>query len=124
MPRKTATTSAELESLKGKAYTAASRALREAHRQEFNEHLAQAYAEVGIEWKPRLSEEEKAAAQLEELLEKYPHLAKKVEPDTALASVIADFAVENAQIAAEVAEDEGAETIDDDVEDFERNDFA
>lgn len=68
-----------------KAYTSATQQLRDNHRDEFND-LYQKYAEEqGVEWKPRLTPEQKAEAEYDRLLEQYPHLRERgaVEDDGA-----------------------------------------
>lgn len=60
------------------AYTAATARVREAHRDEFNRYQQEELATRGIEWSPRLTDEEKALASMQETLRKYPNLASQV----------------------------------------------
>lgn len=60
-----------------KAYGAATTRLREAHRDEFNRYQTEEAKKLGVEWKPRPSKSEQAAAQLEALLESNPELIDK-----------------------------------------------
>jgi hypothetical protein len=57
-----------------KAYTAATQELREAHRDEFNDLYSKHAADQGVEWKPRLTPEQKAEQEFERLLQDFPHL--------------------------------------------------
>lgn len=61
-----------------KAYGTATQRLRENHRDEFNEAYSKAAKELGVEWTPRLTDEEKAEQQFNELLAAYPNLAEKI----------------------------------------------
>jgi hypothetical protein len=64
----------------GIAYSRASRDLRDAHRDEFN-NLYQRWArELGIDWEPRLSKEDAALNQIQKLLAEFPELASKIQP--------------------------------------------
>jgi hypothetical protein len=70
------------EQLKGKAWTAASRELRNAHHAEWLERLEAQYRKLGLTWTPRPTAEERARAQLDELLAQHPalidHVAERV----------------------------------------------
>lgn len=57
-----------------KAYTSATQQLRDNHRDEFNDLYSKYAEEQGVEWKPRLTPEQKAEAEYDRLLEQYPHL--------------------------------------------------
>jgi hypothetical protein len=65
---------AERERLLSQAYNVASQTLREENRDRFNELYASEAASRGVEWTPRLSPEEKAAQQMEQLLLEFPSL--------------------------------------------------
>lgn len=56
------------------AYTAAQKTLRETYRTEYNALVAKEMAARGVEWKPKPTEAEKAAAQVEKILRDYPDL--------------------------------------------------
>lgn len=71
-------TSEERDRRLGKAYTAATQALRAAHRDEFNALYSQHAEEQGVEWKPRLSAEQKAEQEFDALVSAYPHLLERV----------------------------------------------
>ena len=53
--------------------TAASR-LREAHREEYDQYLAEEMAAQGIDWKPKPTPEQKAKSELERIYAEFPHL--------------------------------------------------
>jgi hypothetical protein len=67
--------------LKREAYGAATTRLRERHRDDFNTLLVEENASRGIDWKPKPTEEQKAAEQFAQLLQQYPHLADKITYD-------------------------------------------
>jgi hypothetical protein len=69
---------AERDKQMSAAYTAASKTLRENHRDEFNQLYAKEAKARGYDWKPRLSEAEKAEQQMRELLAKHPELKDKI----------------------------------------------
>jgi hypothetical protein len=58
----------------------ADKRLRAAHSEEWNRYMTEEAKSQGIEWTPRLTDEEKARKQYEDLLAKYPHLAQRDEP--------------------------------------------
>lgn len=60
------------------AYGAATKRLREAHRDEFNEYQKEEAKKLGIDWSPKPTAEEKARAQFQELLAQHPGLASEV----------------------------------------------
>jgi len=60
------------------AYGQATQDLRTNHRDEFNELYAARAKELGVDWQPRMTPEQKAEAQFDELLEAYPHLRERV----------------------------------------------
>lgn len=62
------------EQKRGKAYNNATNTLRDAHRQEFNTLMVAEAKALGIEWKPRLTEEEKAAEKIKSLLAEHPEI--------------------------------------------------
>lgn len=59
---------------RAKAYNRAQTRLREAHADEWQTILGEEYEAVGIEYKPRLSPEQKAKVQIEALLAEFPSL--------------------------------------------------
>ena len=61
-----------------KAYGSAMTRLREAHRDEFNVFQAEEAKKLGIDWKPKATAEEKAAAEVDRLLAAHPSLAAHV----------------------------------------------
>jgi hypothetical protein len=63
-----------------KAYTAATQALREIHRDEFNDLYSVHAEKHGVEWKPRLSAEQKAEQEFDRLLRDFPHLVDRIAP--------------------------------------------
>ena len=64
-----------------KAYGTATARLRDEHRDEFNGYYSEAAKELGVEWSPRKSAEEKAAEEMERLLTEYPHLRQRIAPE-------------------------------------------
>lgn len=64
----------ERQALINKADSRAYRALRKAHQQEFNEAKQAAAAELGLDWRPRMSAEERARKQINALLSEHPEL--------------------------------------------------
>lgn len=73
----------ERKDLLRQAYGKATAALRDKFRDEFNQMYAEAAAELGVEWSPRLSDEQKAERAFEQLLTDYPHLAERVNTEGA-----------------------------------------
>lgn len=61
-----------------KAYGRATTVLRENHREEFNILQQEAAHELGLTWKPKPSEAEKAKADLHALLTEHPELLDEV----------------------------------------------
>jgi hypothetical protein len=73
-----ATTEAKTESaLRREAVAAAEKRLREAHRDEFDGYVQQEATSRGVTYKRRLTDEEKAEQQLNDLLAAHPTLAQK-----------------------------------------------
>jgi hypothetical protein len=64
--------------LLNKAYGVASAALRDGHREEFNKLHQKAAHDLGIEWSPKLTAEERAAQEFDALLATFPHLAERL----------------------------------------------
>jgi ABC-type branched-subunit amino acid transport system ATPase component len=64
--------------LKREAYGAATTRLREQHRDDFNTLLVEENRNRGIDWKPKPTEEQKAAEQFAQLFATYPELAKQI----------------------------------------------
>jgi len=67
-------TSEERDKRLQKAYTAATQALREAHRDEFHTLYSKHAEEQGVEWSPRLTAEQKAKQEFDRLVRDYPSL--------------------------------------------------
>jgi len=61
-----------------KAYGQATARLRGEHREEFDQFYAEAAKELGVDYKPRPTAEQKAEETFEALLEEYPHLRDKI----------------------------------------------
>lgn len=59
-------------------YTIATQALRDAYPKEFNALRVKAAKDLGVEWQPRPSKEQKAEAELDRLLEENPDLLTKL----------------------------------------------
>lgn len=78
MTESSTTESTDKATLQRKAYGAATKALREAHREEFNVLMAKEAKTLGVEWKPKPTDEEKAADQLAALLAAHPNLREQM----------------------------------------------
>jgi hypothetical protein len=72
------TTSTDDAAKTRKAYSAATRRLREAHKDEFNGFMREEAKRLGVDWAPRLTPEQKAEQEFDRLLEEHPHLRAKV----------------------------------------------
>lgn len=70
-------TTDERQKLVRQAYSKATTRLRETHRDEFDQLVSQEAEQLGINYKPKPSPEEKARQQMRELAEQYPHLAQE-----------------------------------------------
>lgn len=68
--------------LRREAYSAAQTRLREENRDAYNRIMAEEMQARGIDWAPRLTEEEKAAKQVADLLAQYPSLREQVSTTT------------------------------------------
>lgn len=75
------------QKLQRQAYSKATTRLREAHRTEFDSLLSQEAEQLGIEYRPKPTPEQKARQQMQELLESHPHLREEfsetAQPDSA-----------------------------------------
>ena len=60
------------------AYSTATQQLREANRDQFNKLYQKAAEELGVEWSPRPTPEQRAEAELQALIEEYPHLRERL----------------------------------------------
>ena len=63
---------------KKKAYSKATTRLRAENPALWNAILKDEYAKVGIDWDPRPTDEEKAAAEIERLLATHPNLRSRL----------------------------------------------
>lgn len=72
--KKTTSSRDEEQKARAAARSAAASRLREAHRSQHDEYLADEMRKRGIDWKPKPTPEEKAKAELARILEEYPHL--------------------------------------------------
>lgn len=70
--------SVDRNTLLRRAYTKATQQLREAHSEEFINFQKEAAKELGLDYKPRLSKEDKAIAEVDSILTEHPELAKAV----------------------------------------------
>lgn len=61
-----------------KAYGQATKALREAHQDEFNGLYKAKAKALGFEWTPRPSAEQKAVEELDTILATFPHLKERL----------------------------------------------
>ena len=62
------------------AYNRASQALREAHRDEFNQLYSEHAASLGVSWTPRLKPEERAEQELLTIFDEFPELRRRYAP--------------------------------------------
>lgn len=78
---------AEGDSKKDKAMSAArsaaAAALRAKHQDEYNELLVAEAKDRGIDWSPRPTAEQRAAEEMERLLQQFPELAERVNANAA-----------------------------------------
>lgn len=75
-------TEGEREKKLRKAYGQATAELRGRYQMEFNTLYAKYAKELGVDWHPRLTPEQRAEAQLEMLLADYPHLRDRLAEHT------------------------------------------
>lgn len=68
----------ETRDLLRKSYDMATQRLRKANEEDFIKFRREAAEELGIEWEPRLSQEQRAEQEFDALLEQYPHLADRI----------------------------------------------
>lgn len=66
------------DSLKGQAFVAANRRLREAHPDEWKELHREEWERRGLKWDPRPTKEEREEQQLRELVAAHPKLAREL----------------------------------------------
>jgi len=69
-----------------KAYGLATQDLRESHRDEFNGYYSARALELGQEWHPRMTAEQRAAEEFDRLIDEYPFLRDRLPepPDSAV----------------------------------------
>lgn len=65
-----------------KAYASATARLRAENREQFEKFYGEEAAALGVEYTPRLTAEQRAEREFEELLEQFPHLRDKVRDDS------------------------------------------
>lgn len=73
----TETTEVKDDASKSAVYSRATTRLRKENVAAWNAILKDEYAKVGIEWNPKPTEEEKAAAEVERLLAAHPDLIER-----------------------------------------------
>lgn len=73
-------TTNETATAQRKAYGLAQKRLREAHRDEFNAFMKEEAKALGVDWSPKPTEAEKAAAEMEALLTAHPELRERFAP--------------------------------------------
>jgi len=66
------------DTLQREAYSAATKRVRESHRDEFNTFMVEEMKARGLDWAPKPTAEEKAEAELQRILAEHPGLAAKV----------------------------------------------
>ena len=72
------TDTADTAAARREAYSAAQTRLREEFKSDYNRIMAEEMRKRGIDWSPRLTEEEKAAKQVADLLAQFPSLREQV----------------------------------------------
>lgn len=65
------------------AYSAATKRLRESHREEFNTLQKEEAAKQGIDWSPKPTKEERALAEVQRLLDENPGLVDRLSQSAA-----------------------------------------
>lgn len=65
------------EKLLSQAYNRASQILRERHRDEFHKLYGEHASDLGVEWTPRLTPEQKAEKELQTIFEAWPELRER-----------------------------------------------
>lgn len=63
-----------------KAYSNATSRLRQDHRDDFDKLMSEEAQNLGVEYTPRLTPEERAKKELEEILEQFPSLRDQINP--------------------------------------------
>lgn len=61
-----------------KTYDVATQRLREAYPTEFKQLRKEAAKELGVEWEPRLTPEERAEQEFDDLLDRFPYLRERL----------------------------------------------
>lgn len=74
--------SEERKALLRQAYGTASQRLREENRDRFNELRIEAAKDLGVEWAPRPTADEKAEQEFDALIEAHPHLRERLQDTT------------------------------------------
>jgi len=69
------------DQLMTRQYSMATQWLREKYPDDFTALRVKASAELGLDWTPKLSPEKQAEKDLDALLDKFPHLRQKFEPE-------------------------------------------
>jgi hypothetical protein len=69
----------EARDLLRKTYDIATQRLREKYHDEFVGYRQEAAKELGVEWEPRLTPEQRAKKEFEALIAEYPSLLEQVE---------------------------------------------
>jgi hypothetical protein len=72
---------AERQAALTKAYGTATAQLRKNHQDEFNDLYTKAAAELGHEWHPRLTAEQRASQEFDRLVEEFPFLRDRLPTD-------------------------------------------
>jgi hypothetical protein len=62
-----------------KTYDMATQQLREAHPEEFIDLRKTAAKELGVEWEPRLTAQQRAEQDFDALIQAYPHLLERAD---------------------------------------------
>jgi len=87
MPEQEPTAPKTRDQLLTQSYSIATTRLRSENKDRFNELRVAAAQELGIEWSPPQTAEERAEETIRDLLDEFPHLAKRLlaedEPEAA-----------------------------------------
>lgn len=74
----------DAQALRRAAYTEANTRLREAHRDDFEKFYEEECKKVGVTYKRRLTDAEKAQQKIDQLLAEHPELRERYETQPAL----------------------------------------
>ncbi len=68
----------------GQATNAAYKRLKEAHPEEFNQYKAEEARQLGLDWTPRMTDQQRAEKKMREIADQYPDLVQQVVGSTSV----------------------------------------